>query len=160
DYDKPESLARLHSEINDFAAVLVEPVQSRRPDIQPAAFLQELRALTAKAGVALIFDEVVTGFRVHTGGAQAWFGIQADLATYGKVVGGGMPIGVVAGQGAYMNALDGGMWRYGDDSAPEAEQTFFSGTFCKHPLTMAAAHATLLHLKAQGPGLQERLNQR
>jgi glutamate-1-semialdehyde aminotransferase len=57
-----------------------------------------LRQLTQAAGIALIFDEVLTGFRIHPGGAQAWFGIEADLATYGKIVGGGLPIGVVAGK--------------------------------------------------------------
>jgi iturin family lipopeptide synthetase A len=80
------------------AAVLVEPVQSRRPDFRPRQFLEALRDLTAKAGTALIFDEIVTGFRVHPGGVQALFGIRADLVTYGKVAGGGMPIGILAGK--------------------------------------------------------------
>jgi hypothetical protein len=85
--------------------------------------------------------------------------VQADLATYGKVIGGGMPIGVVAGKERFMNAVDGGMWRYGDDSQPTANQTFFAGTFCKHPLAMAAARAVLTHLKARGPNLQRQLNE-
>ena len=63
------------------------------------------------SGTALIFDEVVTGFRVHPGGMQALFGIRADLATYGKVVGGGMPIGILAGKASFMDALDGGIWQ-------------------------------------------------
>ncbi|MEK6278976.1 MAG: aminotransferase class III-fold pyridoxal phosphate-dependent enzyme [Acidobacteriota bacterium] len=157
-YDRPQSLAFLESRMPEFAAVLVEPVQSSRPEVQPREFLHELRRLTANGGTALIFDEMITGFRIHPGGAQAWFGVQADLATYGKVVGGGMPIGVVAGKARFMNAVDGGMWRYGDDSYPTANQTFFAGTFCKHPLAMAAAKAVLTHLKASGPNLQERLN--
>ena len=93
-------------------------------------------------------------------GAHAWFGIEADLATYGKIVGGGMPIGVVAGRSKYMDGLDGGMWHYGDASYPQAKTTFFAGTFCKHPLAMAAAYASLKHMKAHGPALQEQLNQR
>jgi glutamate-1-semialdehyde aminotransferase len=64
------------------------------------------------------------GFRIHPGGAQAWFGIEADLATYGKIVGGGLPIGVVAGKATYMNGIDGGLWNYGDASYPQAEKTF------------------------------------
>ena len=104
---------------------------------------------------ALIFDEVVTGFRVHPGGCQALFGIKADLATYGKVLGGGLPIGVVAGKAAFMDALDGGMWNYGDDSFPETGVTFFAGTFVRHPLALAAACAVLNHLKQAGPQLQE-----
>ena len=98
-------------------------------------FLHELRDVTAQSDTALIFDEVVTGFRVHPGGARALFGVRADIATYGKVVGGGLPIGVVAGSAKYLDALDGGGWRFGDDSCPEAGVTFFAGTFVRHPLT-------------------------
>ena len=86
--------------------------------------MQELRAITARHGAALIFDEVVTGFRCHPGGAQAYFGVEADMATYGKVLGGGLPLGVLAGKRQFMDALDGGMWQYGDDSFPEVGVTF------------------------------------
>ena len=86
------------------------------------------------------------------------FDIRADLATYGKVIGGGMPIGVVAGKRAFMDALDGGAWQYGDDSVPTVGVTYFAGTFVRHPLALAAAKASLLHLKQQGPQLQEQLN--
>jgi glutamate-1-semialdehyde aminotransferase len=108
DYGTKESLAWLEQHIHELAAVMVEPVQSRRPDFRPRQFLEAVRELTAKAGTAFIFDEIVTGFRVHPGGAQALFGIRADLVTYGKVVGGGMPIGILAGKAAFMDALDGG----------------------------------------------------
>jgi hypothetical protein len=108
----------------------------------------------------LIFDEVVTGFRVHPGGAQAYFGVRADLATYGKVVGGGLPIGIVTGDAIYMDALDGGQWQYGDASFPEVGVTFFAGTFVRHPLALAAAKAVLLHLQQQGPQLQQHLTER
>lgn len=84
EYGAPGSLEVIRAQADDLAAVLVEPVQSRKPDLQPKAFLHEIRAITEKSGTALIFDEVVTGFRCHPGGAQAWFGIKADLATYGK----------------------------------------------------------------------------
>ncbi|MGH6812120.1 MAG: amino acid adenylation domain-containing protein [Methylocella sp.] len=160
DYGTPESLAWLERHVHELAAVLVEPVQSRRPDFRPRQFLEALRDLTAKAGTALIFDEIVTGFRVHPGGVQALFGIRADLVTYGKVAGGGMPIGILAGKAAFMDALDGGMWQYGDDSYPAAGVTFFAGTFVRHPLTLAATAAVLKHLKAAGPSLQERLSER
>jgi glutamate-1-semialdehyde aminotransferase len=78
----------------DAAAVLVEPVQSRRADFHPKEFLQEVRKITEETDTCLIFDEVITGFRIHPGGAQAYFDIRADLCSYGKIVGGGMPIGV------------------------------------------------------------------
>src|SRR5262249_39988235 len=160
DYGKPESVAQLHKYAGKLAAVLVEPVQSRRPDLQPREFLQELRHFTEAHNIALIFDEVITGFRVAPGGAQEWFGVKADLATYGKVIGGGMPIGVVAGRAAYLDGIDGGHWTYNDHSYPRATTTFFAGTFCKHPLAMAAARAVLKRLKAEGPGLQQTLNNR
>jgi amino acid adenylation domain-containing protein/non-ribosomal peptide synthase protein (TIGR01720 family) len=157
-YGSARSLEILKASGHELAAVLVEPVQSRRPDFQPKDFLQQVREITSTTGTALIFDEVITGFRIHPGGAQAWFGIEADLATYGKVIGGGMPIGVVAGRKRFMDGIDGGPWQYGDLSYPEAKTTFYSGTFCKHPLAMSAARAVLKHLKSAGAGLQERLN--
>jgi glutamate-1-semialdehyde aminotransferase len=134
EYGSPAALEYLHEHGADLAAVLVEPVQSRRPELQPREFLHEVRRLTEASDTALVFDEVVTGFRTHPGGAQAIFGVRADLATYGKVIGGGLPIGLVAGRREYMDALDGGGWEYGDDSMPEVGVTFFAGTFVRHPL--------------------------
>jgi len=160
DYGNPQSLDILRARGSEIAAVLVEPVQSRRLDLQPREFLHELRKVTKETGSALIFDEVVTGFRVEPGGAQAYFGVRADLATYGKVIGGGISIGAVTGDPKYMDALDGGQWNYGDTSFPEVGVTFFAGTFVRHPLALAAAKAVLLHLKAQGPDLQKNLTAR
>ncbi|MEH1947795.1 MAG: aminotransferase class III-fold pyridoxal phosphate-dependent enzyme [Nostoc sp.] len=160
DYDSPESLEILRSRADELAAVMVESVQSRRPEYQPKEFLQQLRDFTQEAGIALIFDEIVTGFRIHPGGAQAHFGIKADIATYGKIVGGGLPIGVIAGKSQYMDALDGGFWQFGDDSVPEVGVTYFAGTFVRHPLALAAAKAVLQHLKQSGPSLQQNLNAR
>ena len=157
DYGTPESLGWIRANAKDLAAVLVEPVQSRHPHLQPVAFLKEIRSITENSGTALIFDEVVTGFRVHQGGCQALFGIRADLATYGKVLAGGMPVGVLAGKREYMDALDGGDWRFGDASFPEVGVTFFAGTFIRHPLTLAAVRAVLQHFEQQGPSLQENL---
>jgi natural product biosynthesis luciferase-like monooxygenase protein len=157
-YDDPASLELIRARAGELAAVLVEPVQSRRPDLRPRAFLHELRRITAASGTALIFDEMVLGLRLHPGGAQAFFDVRADLATYGKVLGGGQPIGVVAGRAELMDAVDGGMWSFGDASYPRQRNTFVAGTFCHHPLSMAAALAVLTQLKAEGPALQEELN--
>jgi amino acid adenylation domain-containing protein len=154
DYGTDEALEILRQRAHEIAAVLVEPVQSRRPEFQPVEFLKQVRQITEQSGTVLVFDEVITGFRMHPGGAQALFGIRADLATYGKVVGAGLPIGVIAGKRAYMDALDGGHWQYGDDSVPEVGVTYFAGTFVRHPLALAAARASLTYLKAQGPALQ------
>ena len=158
DYGTAESLEYIRAHASEFAAVMVEPVQSRHPNLQPREFLQELRKITEAAGTAFIFDEVVTGFRTHPGGAQALFGIRADMATYGKVIGGGLPIGLLTGSAKFMDTLDGGAWQYGDDSFPEVGVTFFAGTFVRHPLALAATQSVLLHLKEQGPQLQQRLN--
>jgi natural product biosynthesis luciferase-like monooxygenase protein len=159
DWNDPKSLLTLKDHVHELAAVLVEPVQSRRPDIQPREFLHELRRLTEQAGTVLIFDEMVTGFRIENGGAQSFFGLEADLVIYGKVLGAGLPIGVVAGKAAYMDAFDGGMWNYGDASYPTAEKTLFAGAYFKHPLTMAAAWAILNHLK-DNPDLLPELNRK
>ena len=160
DYGTPESLQIIRERAHELAAVLIEPVQSRRPDFRPVEFLREVRAITEASGALCIFDEIVTGFRCHPGGTQALFDIHADLATYGKVIGGGYPIGAIAGRRAYMDALDGGQWQYGDDSVPTVGVTYFAGTFVRHPLALAAAKAVLEHLKHAGPALQERLNAR
>jgi len=154
DYGTPEALEIIRQRADEIAAVLVEPIQSRHPELRPVEFLKEVRAITEQSGSALIFDEVVTGFRTHIGGLQAVFGIKADLATYGKVVAGGMPMGILAGTPAFMDALDGGQWKYGDESFPQVGVTFYAGTFMRHPLAMAAVRASLLHLKESGPSLQ------
>ncbi|WP_254789758.1 polyketide synthase [Variovorax sp. OV329] len=158
DYGTPESLEFIRDNADDLAAVLVESVQSRRPDFQPREFLREVRDITERAGSCLIFDEVITGFRAHLRGAQAIFGIKADLACYGKVIGGGFPVGVIAGKRDYMDSLDGGGWQYGDDSVPTVGVTYFAGTFVRHPLALAACKASLLHLKEAGEALQTQLN--
>ena len=158
EYGNPKSLEIIERYADDLAAVLVEPVRTRSPDLQPFDFLRRLRELARERGITFIMDEVVTGFRVHQGGAQQLLGIDPDLSTWGKAVAAGMPVGVISGKAEYMDALDGGMWHYGDDSVPEARMTNFggAGTFAKHPLSMAAALATMQHLKAEGPALQDR----
>ncbi len=158
DYGDPASLEVIREHAHELAAVIIEPVQSRHPDLQPREFVRQLRQLTAELDIALVVDEMITGFRIEPGGAQAYYGIQADLAAYGKAVAGGMPIGVVAGCARYMDALDGGFWQYGDDSVPEVGVTWFAGTFVRHPLALAAAKACLTHIKEQGPLLQATLN--
>jgi len=158
DYGTDESLNIIRERAHELAAVLVEPVQSRRPDFQPVEFLKKVREITRQSDTCLIFDEVISGFRMHPGGAQAMFGVKADLGTYGKVIGGGMPIGAIAGIAKYMDALDGGFWQYGDDSQPEAGVTYFAGTFVRHPLALAAGKASLEYMKAKGPALQQGLN--
>jgi amino acid adenylation domain-containing protein len=160
DYDQPESLDRLAAQLHDVAVVMVEPVQSRRPDIQPRAFLQELRRITRDAGTLLHFDELITGFRIGAGGAQAHFGVDADLVTYGKVVAGGLPMGVVAGKRDPMSVFDGGEWRYGDDSFPPGQRTLFAGAFFKHPISMAVTCAVMEEIRRRGASHYDALNER
>jgi len=159
-YGTDEALATLREQIADIAAVLVEPVQSRRPGFHPAEFLKQLRSITEQSGAALIFDEMITGFRILPGGGQAYYGVRADLATYGKVIGGGLPLSVVAGNARFMDVVDGGSWRYGDDSLPQSEVIYFGGTYVKHPLALAAAKAALDCIERIGVKGYEELNQR
>lgn len=158
DYCEPSALQYIERHRGELAAVLVEPVQSRAPSMAPGPFLSELRRLTEEHGIALIFDEIITGFRCAPGGAQEYFGVRADICTYGKILGGGMPIGVVAGAAPYLDGIDGGWWQYDDDGYPSSPTVFFAGTFSKHPLTLAASMAVLQHIKSAGPALYQSLN--
>ncbi len=160
DYGDPASLETIERMGDELAAVIIEPVQSRHPSRQPAEFVRALRELTQRRNIVLMFDEMLTGFRPHLKGAQGFFGVTPDLATYGKVIGGGFPIGAIAGRADIMDSIDGGYWQYGDASYPTRETTFFGGTYIQHPLSMTAARAVLTHLKEHSPRLQEGLNAR
>ncbi|MEW1693224.1 MupA/Atu3671 family FMN-dependent luciferase-like monooxygenase [Streptomyces sp. NPDC091265] len=159
-YGSEEALRAIERDAERIAVVIVEPVQSRHPSLQPAEFVRRLRELTTRHGIVLMFDEMLTGFRPALRGAQDLYGVTPDLATYGKLLGGGFPIGAVAGRCDIMDGIDGGHWSYGDDSGPTADTTFFGGTYLQHPVSMTAAHAVLTHLKEHSPRLQERLNAR
>ncbi|PLX80168.1 MAG: hypothetical protein C0614_07365, partial [Desulfuromonas sp.] len=158
-YGSDEALEQIAEQADSLAAVLVEPVQSRNPALVPIEFTRRLRELTSHHDIALVFDETITGFRMHPGGAQALFGVQADIAIYGKAAGGGMPLSLVAGTNRYLDAIDGGSWSYQDNSHPSDEVTFFGGTYVKHPLALAAAKATLSIIKEQGEALQNRIGE-
>lgn len=158
EYGSDESLEFIKSHKDEIAAVLTEPVQSRNPSFQPREYLHEIRKITEENNIALVFDEVITGFRIGVGGCQQYFGINADIVTYGKVIGGGLPIGIVSGKARFLDATDGGFWQYGDDSIPSVKSTFVAGTFCHHPLAMAASLKTLDILRQSGGQLLHQLN--
>ena len=158
DYGTQESLSILREHADRIAAVLVEPVQSRHPDHQPEAFVKELRRITAQSGTALILDEMITGFRCAPGGINRRWDIGADMCTYGKILGGGMPIGALAGSARWLDAIDGGRWRFDDDSVPEAAMTFFAGTHVRHPLAMAAADVVLDWIETDAGASQRALD--
>jgi amino acid adenylation domain-containing protein len=160
DYGTEDALQEIERRADEIAAILVEPVQSADPDFQPREFMHKIREITQRHNIAMVMDEVISGFRAAPGGAQEYFGIQGDMATYGKILGGGLPIGALAGKAQYMNALDGGTWRYEDSSSPEADMTFFAGTFVRHPLAMTAAHQILKRIEQSGPELQRNLSDR
>jgi len=124
----------------DIAAVILEPAggQSGTTPTIPG-YLQELRALTTKNGVVLIFDEVITGFRYAPGGAQAYFGVTPDLTTLAKIVAGGLPGGALCGRRELMSMLT---FR-GDPDWDRSQRVAHAGTFNANPLSAAAAIATL-----------------
>lgn len=129
---------------DDLAAVIVEPVAGNMGVVPPQpGFLEGLRAITERYGTLLIFDEVMTGFRVARGGAQERFGITPDLTTMGKVIGGGLPVGAYGGKREIMQKI-----------AP-AGPIYQAGTLSGNPLAMAAGLATLTELGK--PGVYERL---
>ena len=107
----------------------------------------------------MILDEVITGFRVHPGGIRRLYNIESDLATYGKVVGGGYPIGIIGGKPRFMDVLDGGYWEYGNNSIPECGVTYFAGTFVRHPIALAAAKAILQKIKSDRGDLYKKLEE-
>jgi len=94
-YVDQRALEFIRDNSRDLAGIIVEPVQARNMNRRPETFLRDLRKITNENGIPLIFDEIVTGFRCALGGAQEYFGVKADIATYGKIIGGGMPIRVL-----------------------------------------------------------------
>jgi glutamate-1-semialdehyde 2,1-aminomutase len=144
----------------DIACVLVNPLQSMHPNSsapadsglmngrQPAAaertayadWLRQLRAVCSERNIVLIFDEVFVGFRLAAGGAQEYFGVRADIVTYGKTLGGGLPVGVVCGRRELMK-------RYRDERP--ADICFARGTFNSHPYVMGAMHEFLRRLESE-----------
>jgi glutamate-1-semialdehyde 2,1-aminomutase len=142
DLDSAEDLFRRFP--GEIAAVIVEPVAGNMGVVPPVAgFLEGLRRLTSEFGALLIFDEVMTGFRVHLGGAQALYGIQPDLTTLGKVIGGGLPVGAYGGRREIMQLV-----------APSGP-VYQAGTLSGNPLAMVAGITTLNCLRA--PGVWDRL---
>lgn len=158
EYGLEESLEHIERNSEDIAGVLLEPVMSRHPEIFDHSFLKKIRTICTSKNIALIFDEVITGFRFGNGGAAYMFNISADICVYGKIVGGGLPIGIVAGKRTYLDKIDGGMWSFGDDSKPSSHITFTAGTFNHHPLAMATATVVLEHLKKHQNKIQDDLN--
>jgi glutamate-1-semialdehyde 2,1-aminomutase len=116
---------------HEIAAVICEPILCNSGCIPPDdGFLDRLRAVTHEAGTVLIFDEVITGFRVHLQGAQGLYGVEPDLATYAKAIGAGTPLSALAGKARYMDLVASG-------------QVVHAGTLNGNPIALAAAHAAL-----------------
>src|SRR5260221_11099676 len=107
DYNAPQKLGEAFARFGDeIAAVVLEPIAGNMNFVRPSdAFIRTLRDLCTEHGTVLIFDEVMTGFRVAAGGAQALFGVTPDLTTLGKVIGGGLPVGAFGGRRAIMEKL-------------------------------------------------------
>ena len=140
-YNNAEAVEKLFAKYpNKIAAVIVEPVAGNMGVVLPQpGFLKKLRTLCTKNKALLIFDEVITGFRLTWGGAQTLYNVKPDLTTLGKIIGGGFPIGAVGGKQAIMNKL-----------APEGA-VYQAGTLSGNPVCVAAGIETLKQLKTQNP---------
>lgn len=147
-YNDVEAAERLFAEVGDtVAALIIEPVAGNMNCIPPReGYLAALRELCTRHGALLIFDEVMTGFRVALGGAQALYGITPDLTTFGKIIGGGMPVGAYGGRRDLMQQI-----------AP-AGPIYQAGTLSGNPVAMAAGLAMLELIRA--PGFYEELDRR
>ncbi|MFQ6065524.1 MAG: aspartate aminotransferase family protein, partial [Candidatus Bathyarchaeia archaeon] len=132
---------RRRVEGEQLAAVIVEPVLGAGGCV-PAEreFLQELRELCSDKGTLLIFDEVITGFRLSPGGAQQYYGVLPDITALGKILGGGFPVGAIAGRVEIMEHMDALMYE-------RQNLSFHGGTFCANPVTTSAGLATLRTLE-------------
>jgi glutamate-1-semialdehyde 2,1-aminomutase len=136
---------RLQAHVGTVAAIIVEPVVGNMGVVAPRpGFLEGLRQLSAEYGALLIFDEVMTGFRLARGGAQELYGVRPDLTTLGKVIGGGLPVGAYGGRAELLSLI-----------APEGP-VYQAGTLSGNPLAMAAGLAQLRAIEAD-PGLYDRL---
>ena len=135
-FNDVSQVKRLFSEYkNEIAAVIVEPVAGNMGCVLPQKeFIEDLRKLCSLYNTVLVFDEVMTGFRLALGGAQEILGIDADLVTYGKVIGGGLPVGAFGGKEEIMNFL-----------APDGP-VYQAGTLSGNPIAMSAGYAMLKHL--------------
>jgi len=146
-YNDLDSVEHLFERHPDIAAVIVEPVAANMGVVLPGdGFLQGLRRLTSDHGSLLIFDEVITGFRLAYGGAQGVYGVAPDLTCLGKVIGGGLPVGAYGGRADVMEMV-----------APQGP-VYQAGTLSGNPLAMAAGIATLKSLRRSG--IYEKLDRR
>ncbi|MEM4417087.1 MAG: glutamate-1-semialdehyde 2,1-aminomutase [Nitrososphaerota archaeon] len=133
----------------EVAAILLEPVPANMGVVRPGeGFLEELRAMADREGCLLVFDEIVTGFRIARGGAQEVYRVESDLTCLGKVLGGGLPIGCVGGRSEVMKLL-----------APEG-RVYHAGTFAGNPLVMAMGLQTLRSLEGQTYKVLEEVGRR
>lgn len=145
--DLATTTALVEAEADNIAAVIVEP--ETRLITPEVGFLEGLRALTRRLGIVLIFDEMVTGFRVAYGGAQSLYSVVPDLATYGKIIGGGLPLAAIAGARNLLELSNPRRQKNG-------QSTYISGTLAGLPLAAAAGLAVLNELSK--PGTYDRLN--
>ncbi|MDH3642398.1 MAG: aspartate aminotransferase family protein [Gammaproteobacteria bacterium] len=144
-------IVRQHKD--ELALVMIEPAQSSNPHLndEVGEFLHELLAVCRECGVLLLTDEVITGFRFAFGGAQEYYGLKPDLATYGKIIGGGLPVGAVGGRADIMRVFSG--LAEGDPRG-----IMSGGTFSGNPLTMAAGDAQVKHLSENRDTVYPRIN--
>src|SRR6266851_5310227 len=145
--DAERAVEIIEQHADELAAVIVEPLQ--RVLVPVPGFLEAIREVTARHGIVLIFDEIVTGFRIAWGGAQERYGVVPDLATYGKAMAGGFPLACIVGRSDVMQVLD-------SRRLPRAELAWASGTLNGNPISASAGLAALDVLSQ--PGIYDHLH--
>ena len=139
-YNSVYALESLESNLDQYAAVIIEPVQGSNPRENVRPYLKKLERIVKDNNVPLIFDEIVTGFRVGMQGIQGWYGLNPDITTLGKVIGGGFPIGVIVGNRDIL----------------EIDGVYYGGTFSGHPISCSAGNIIFDYLE-NNPDIYEEL---
>ena len=149
DYNDIESVKKIIvNNKNEVAAIIIEPIAGNMGVVKAAdSFIGDLRTICDEEKIVLIFDEVMTGFRVAAGGAQEFLGIKPDLSTFGKIIGGGLPVGAFGGRKEIMEKI-----------APSGP-VYQAGTLSGNPLAMAAGYAALKHIK-ENPDIYDQLEEK
>lgn len=144
-YNEESTFDKLDELKDELAMILIEPSQGSNPRNDMKEFLNKLRSFCTANNILLGFDEIITGFRVAFGGAQEYYGIEADIATYGKTIGGGFPVGLIAGKKVLMDCI-------------REKGIYMGGTYSANPITMCAGYSLMKYISLNKDSFYSLLN--